>query len=67
MQIPDSSIFSFEIYSYTGYMVTVLTSGYIEDNMYKMIWEASELADGVYFFRAKSNGLAVDKRTINKL
>lgn len=67
MQIPDSSIFRFEIYYYTGYMVTVLTSGYIEDNMYKMIWEASELADGVYFFRAKSNGLAVDKRTINKL
>lgn len=67
MEIPYSAIFSIEIYNYTGYVVTKLTSGYYEDDVYKMIWDASTFENGVYFFRAKSNGLVVDKGTIIKL
>ena len=64
MILPKDGFVSLKIYNVLGQEVTTLVSDNLTAGSYEYVWNASNLASGIYIYRLKVNGLAMDKKMI---
>ena len=64
MILPKDGFVSLKIYNVLGQEVTTLVSDNLTAGSYEYVWNASNLASGIYIYRLKANGLAMDKKMI---
>jgi hypothetical protein len=62
--IPYSSYVNLIIYNLNGQLVDILLSDDIQSGSYKLIWDASKISSGIYFYKLSSKNLSVTKRCL---
>jgi hypothetical protein len=56
LTMPVSGEMQVDIYNLLGQSVAILTSGYKDAGIYKLTWDASDAASGMYFMKAQADG-----------
>jgi len=56
LTMPVSGDMTVDIYNLLGQSVAILTSGYKDAGIYKLTWDASDAASGMYFVKAQADG-----------
>ena len=64
MILPKDGFVSLKIYNVLGQEVTTLVSDNLTAGSYEYVWNARNLASGIYIYRLEANGLAMDKKMI---
>ena len=62
--IPRAGLVRLEIFDVLGRRVAVLVDGYQEPGIHEIVWDAQDIASGVYFYRLTSAGYNAIKRMI---
>ena len=62
--IPKSSVVTLEVFNVLGQKVATLVNGYQQAGKYKVDFNASHFATGVYVYRLSAKGLAITKKMI---
>ena len=63
-EIPKSGLVSLFVYNILGQKVGTLIDGYKKAGSYKVEFDASKLASGIYFYKLLSNGSTISKKMI---
>jgi len=64
MVLPEDGFVSLKIYNVLGQEVATLVSDNLSAGSYKYIWNANDVASGVYIYRLQTNGFVKDKKMI---
>jgi len=62
LALPANGFVSLKIYNVLGQEVATLVSDNLSAGNYEYVWNASDLASGVYIYRLEANGLMQDKK-----
>lgn len=62
--IPENGLVKLIVYDLLGEQIDILVSIYLEAGNYKTIWEAKELAGGIYFYNLSSGKFSQVKKMI---
>ena len=66
-ELPVAGDIGLSVYNISGQKVSTLTEGYFEAGKHEIIWDASQVASGVYFYRLKTeSGVETRKMTLIK-
>ncbi|MCA0389357.1 MAG: T9SS type A sorting domain-containing protein [Bacteroidetes bacterium] len=63
-QITTADSYTLEIFSSNGEKVQTLLNGFMEPGKYQIIFDASKLSSGLYFYRLRGNGAFFTKKMI---
>ncbi len=63
-ELPKSGLVSLSIYNILGQKVATLFNGFQKSGVYKVNFDASKLASGVYLYRLEANGLTLTKKMV---
>ena len=63
-EIPNSGLVSLDVYNVLGQKVETLFKGFKKAGSYKVDFNASNFASGVYFYKLESNGLILTKKMV---
>jgi hypothetical protein len=62
--LPEAAKVKVEVYNVLGQVVDVLVDGNQEAGFHKVVWDASNMASGVYFYRITANSFTSTKRMV---
>ena len=60
--IPEAGNISVQVYNLTGQVIATLANGYMDANTYTLIWDATDVASGMYFVKAQADGFSTTKK-----
>jgi hypothetical protein len=63
-EIPNSGLVSLDVYNVLGQKVSTLIKEFKKAGSYKVDFNASNLASGIYYYRLESNGLILTKKMV---
>jgi len=63
-ELPYDDFVSLKIYNVLGQEVASLVSGKLQAGSHKYVWNAAEVASGIYFYRLEVNGKMYQKKLI---
>ncbi|UCE19657.1 MAG: T9SS type A sorting domain-containing protein, partial [Gemmatimonadota bacterium] len=62
--LPEAAKVRVEVYNVLGQVVDVLVDGNQEAGFQKVVWDASDMASGIYFYRIRANDFKSTKRMV---
>ena len=62
--LPENSEVTITVYNVLGQVVTELVNGELEAGFHKVVWSASNMASGVYFYRIAAGDFTATKRMV---
>jgi hypothetical protein len=62
--LPENSEVTITVYNVLGQAVTELVNGAMEAGYHKVLWDASDMASGVYFYRIAAGDFTATKRMV---
>ncbi len=60
--LPQNNYILIDVYNIAGERVETLFQGFKEAGVHSLVWDASQLASGVYFYRLKATGFSAVKK-----
>jgi len=62
--LPDESQVELSVFNISGQKIDVLIDSFIEGGKHSVVWNASEMPSGVYFYRLKAYGISVTRKML---
>jgi len=62
--LSEASFVSIEVFDLTGAKVVALVDGQMKAGMHDVIWDASDVASGVYFYKLTANNVSETKQAV---
>ena len=62
--LPQGSMVTLEVFNIVGERTAVLYEGYMKAGFHSLVWNASELPSGVYFYRLDAGSIRVVKKCV---
>jgi len=60
--LPEAGLVKLEVYNITGQKVAVLADGYMNAGSHEVMWNASELSTGIYFYKLQAGNYSAMKK-----